>query len=59
MSIAVVEPIWIRRLLTEFGFAEDVPVKVFCDSKAAIQITKNSMFHERKKHKELDCHFIC
>lgn len=48
----------LKTLLFEFGFDHDKPMSIMCDSKPAIYISQNSVFHERTKHVENDCHFV-
>jgi hypothetical protein len=52
------EIIWLRRSLEDMGVAIPSPTPLHCDSKSAIQIAHNDVFHERTKHIEIDCHFI-
>lgn len=55
---AVLELVWIIALLKELGREVEQPAVVYSDSKAALQIAANPVFHERTKHIEIDCHFI-
>nr|GEX57202.1 putative ribonuclease H-like domain-containing protein [Tanacetum cinerariifolium] len=50
--------LWVRRLLTEIGYPPQVASKIMSDNKAAIQISKNPVQHDRTKHVEVDRHFI-
>ena len=58
MAEATAELRWIRIILQELGIAHDGPMSLKCDSKPAIHISSNPVFHERTKHVEQDCHFV-
>ncbi|KAG7599419.1 Integrase catalytic core [Arabidopsis suecica] len=49
---------WLKALLKDFGIEQDTPITMHCDNKAAIYIASNSVFHERTKHIEVDCHKV-
>ncbi|WMV27756.1 hypothetical protein MTR67_021141 [Solanum verrucosum] len=49
---------WLLGMLKEVGAEVQLPVQVYSDSKAAIQIAANPVYHERTKHIETDCHVI-
>ena len=52
------ELIWIRNLLRDLGIETATPITMHCDNQAAIHIASNSVFHERTKHIEVDCHKV-
>lgn len=58
MTAAVQELLWIKELLESIGISHHDPMKLICDSKSALHIAANLVFHERTKHIEKDCHFI-
>ncbi|KAJ0965657.1 hypothetical protein J5N97_026795 [Dioscorea zingiberensis] len=57
MASTTAEIIWLRWLLADMGVFLSDPTPMHCDNMSAIQITRNSVFHERTKHIEIDCHF--
>ena len=58
MAKGLCELLWLKRLLTEIGFAPSSKMNLFCDNKAAIDISHNPIQHDRTKHVEVDRHFI-
>ena len=58
MALATAEIIWISGLIEELGVKIMRLVQLFCDNMAALQIAANPVYHERKKHIEIDRHFI-
>ncbi|XP_075099078.1 uncharacterized protein LOC142175966 [Nicotiana tabacum] len=58
MASTVVEVTWLLSLFQELGVPIKLPVLVQCDSKSAIQLAVNPIFHEQNKHIEIDSHFI-
>eukprot|EP00253_Pinus_taeda_P028073 PITA_28073 len=52
------EALWLRQILSEFGFQQQHPTTLWCDNQSAIQIYKDPVQHQRRKHIELHMHFI-
>src|SRR5205809_4106756 len=49
---------WLNYLLKDLGIDHSQPVTIHCDSKFAIHIAENLVFHECTKHIKIDCHFL-
>ncbi|CAM8880974.1 unnamed protein product [Rhodiola kirilowii] len=58
MAAVCSEILWLSRLLSDMKAVIPTPISLYCDNQAAIHIARNPVFHERKKHIELDCHFV-
>lgn len=56
MALASCEIAWLAKLLAELQVPQHHLVPLFCDSTPAIHIANNSVFHERTKHIENNCH---
>ncbi|XP_019158583.1 PREDICTED: uncharacterized protein LOC109155352 [Ipomoea nil] len=58
LASTVCEIQWLSYLLADLLVKIDSPTALFCDSKSAIAIGENHVFHERTKHIEIDCHVV-
>ncbi|CAA7049428.1 unnamed protein product [Microthlaspi erraticum] len=58
MAHTTCELLWLHQLLTDLKITVTAKAELFCDSKSAIYIATNPVFHERTKHIEVDCHII-
>jgi hypothetical protein len=52
------EIIWMRNLLTEFGFNFTSPSPLFIDNNSAVTVAKNPEHHGRMKHLDLRFHWL-
>lgn len=57
MADTCCEVLWLN-LFKTFGYYNITPVQLFCDSKSALYIASNAVFHERTKHIDIDCHLV-
>ena len=58
VALGICEVLWIKRLLEELKTSNPLPMKLYCDNKAAISIAHNPVLHDRTKHVKVDKHFI-
>ncbi|XP_075104642.1 uncharacterized protein LOC142178819 [Nicotiana tabacum] len=49
---------WLVLLLEDLSAPVALPVPLHSDSKVAIYIARNPIFHEQTKHVDIDCHFV-
>ncbi|KAL0745479.1 hypothetical protein Bca101_102027 [Brassica carinata] len=52
------ELVWIKGILKHLEIDQATPMRMHCDNQAAIHIASNSVFLERTKHIEVDCHKV-
>jgi hypothetical protein len=57
-SIASTQALWLVRLLGDLLGKDTGAVELRVDSKSALSLTKNHIFHERSKHIRVRYHFI-
>ena len=52
------EAVWLRHVLTELGLLPKSSTVLKCDNQGAIQLAYNPVYHSKKKHLDLDAHYI-
>ena len=52
------QTMWMRRTLSELHHEQNEPTQFFCDSKSAIALSRNHIFHKISKHIDTRYHFI-
>eukprot|EP00253_Pinus_taeda_P027387 PITA_27387 len=52
------EAMWLHQILSEFGFQQQHLTTLWCDNQSEIQLCKDPIQHQRRKHIELHMHFI-
>ena len=58
MTLGICELLWLKIILDDLKISQEVPMKLYCDNKSAIDIAHNPVQHDRTKHVEIDRHFI-
>ena len=58
MAAVTSELKWLKALLNSLGIDHPCAMTLFCDSKSALHIAQNPVFHERTKHIEVGCHYV-
>jgi len=57
-AASVCQSIWLSNIMTQIGFNLDIPIKIYVDNVSAINLAKNSIFHQRSKHIDIRYHFL-
>ena len=52
------EDLWLRQILSEFGFEQQKPTPLWCDNESAIKLAKDLVLPQHNKHIELHMHFF-
>eukprot|EP00253_Pinus_taeda_P015173 PITA_15173 len=52
------EALWLCQILSDFGFQQQHPTTLYCDSQSSIQLWKYPVQHQHIKYIELHMHFI-
>jgi len=57
MASTCCEVVWLRTLLQDLQVPPQTTL-LYCDSKVALHIASNHVYHERTRHIDIDCHVV-
>jgi hypothetical protein len=52
------QAMWLRRILKDMSHTEKDQTPIFCDNTSTIALSKNHVFHKKRKHIDTHFHFI-
>jgi hypothetical protein len=52
------EALWLRQILSEFGFQQQHLTSLWCNNWSVIKISKHPVQHQHRKHIDIHMHFI-
>lgn len=58
LSAAAKEAMWLRKIQGDIGLSSMSPIVVYCDNNGAVNLSKNSVYHGRTKHIDIQHHFV-
>ena len=58
LCTAAKEALWLKRMLSQIGFRQQQPVKIYIDNRAAIAIAENDKVTMRTRHIDLRFHWV-
>lgn len=55
---AIQDVIWLRKLLSDFGYEQNVTTTLNCDNQGSIALASNPLFQARSKHFDNKYHWV-
>lgn len=52
------QAVWLKRILENLNWSQQMPIVVYCDNSSAIKLSKNPVLHGRSKHIDVRFHFL-